>query len=311
MDPEVLGPILAGIVLVVFIYFVSRSWKRSGEEFRAAKKRWKAEEEEERAKEADDRAKTLEKHRLSIKSKFSPNDSEKLHQEWPLTIQTASLDDGRIRISWMMAPQEGYTLLGFRKSGGFHHDPYDEDGNGLRIVHSTEEFNYTLDRPSDGAQLYYTFFLQHDDARRRAQARRAKQVGEATSNPVQANKNDTPKEEPRKKEEDSLFVNALAGIAMVGIREAHRSYEKGLHIGLIRFSVTPIPNQNEEIGRLISKTERDTREKIDRDEALNNLIYEREAHWDVKVRRGEIPIEEAERIFKREKMLILSRITND
>jgi hypothetical protein len=83
------------------------------------------------------------------------------HDSGYISIRTERL--GRsFRISWEFKPgaPEGYSLLGFRKSGsGFYPDQFDETNNGELVVQDARS-NQTIEDLPEGQTYFYTFMLK-------------------------------------------------------------------------------------------------------------------------------------------------------
>lgn len=76
---------------------------------------------------------------------------------------TVKWEGERLHIAWKNAQTaEGWRMLGFRRTGGFATEEFNEDANGARILDSQEasgslmDANFPVNEP-----VYYTFLLRH------------------------------------------------------------------------------------------------------------------------------------------------------
>lgn len=84
--------------------------------------------------------------------------TQRIHQTHPLTIGRV-VEAGAIRIFWEWGEGFNYRLLGFRNTGGHHHEPFDPHNNGRQIIDTAERAGKTTDRPDGDGKYYYTFYL--------------------------------------------------------------------------------------------------------------------------------------------------------
>jgi hypothetical protein len=78
------------------------------------------------------------------------------------SIETEQVGRG-LKIKWRFKPElkkkDGYDIVGFRRTGGFFSDPWDETNNGTQVVHSSSE-GETVELLNEGQAQFYTFFLK-------------------------------------------------------------------------------------------------------------------------------------------------------
>jgi hypothetical protein len=77
-----------------------------------------------------------------------------------VSIQTERIGS-RLKIAWQFkkGALSGWDLVGFRKTGGFFPDQFDEKNNGTLIIHSQEN-NETTEFLREGETYFYTFYLK-------------------------------------------------------------------------------------------------------------------------------------------------------
>ena len=91
---------------------------------------------------------------------FLDNKSEN-HDSELFSIATERVGRG-LRIEWRLkseAKQGGYDIVGFRRTGGFFADQWDETSNGTLVIHSNKD-GQTVELLKEGEAQFYTFFLK-------------------------------------------------------------------------------------------------------------------------------------------------------
>ncbi len=82
------------------------------------------------------------------------------------TVETEQIGRG-LRIKWRFKPQVkgcGYDIVGFRRTGGFLADRWDEANNGTLVIHGDKD-GEVVELLREGEAQFYTFFLKpwHED----------------------------------------------------------------------------------------------------------------------------------------------------
>jgi len=97
---------------------------------------------------------------LKRRLEFMESQCKQRHDSSVVAIQTER--SGRsVKISWQFktAAPSGYILLGFRKTGGFFNNLWDENNNGTLVIHDT--VNGSVIEPlTEGETYFYTFILK-------------------------------------------------------------------------------------------------------------------------------------------------------
>jgi hypothetical protein len=90
---------------------------------------------------------------------FLDNKSENYDGEM-FSILTERVGRG-LKITWRLKPaaKQGYDIMGFRRTGGFHADQWDETSNGTLVVHSNKD-GETVELLKEGEAQFYTFLLK-------------------------------------------------------------------------------------------------------------------------------------------------------
>jgi hypothetical protein len=92
--------------------------------------------------------------------------SKQTHDSSMILIQTERAGR-RVKISWQFKPEapQGYDLLGFRRTGGFFADQWDENNNGTLVIHGKRGAALEAIEPlQEGETYYYTFILKPSKA---------------------------------------------------------------------------------------------------------------------------------------------------
>jgi hypothetical protein len=112
---------------------------------------------------SDDRYGTFEQMlavaALKRRLDFLDNKSE-THDGEMFSILTERVGRG-LKITWRLKPdgKSGYYIMGFRRTGGFYADQWDETSNGTLVVHSNQD-GETVELLKEGEAQFYTFFLK-------------------------------------------------------------------------------------------------------------------------------------------------------
>jgi hypothetical protein len=95
---------------------------------------------------------------LKRRLEFLGTSTKQKHQAEKFSIETENVGRG-VAVRWSLNSNTSYELVGFRNSGGFHSDEWDESYNGTMIVHS-ERNGETVELLKEGEAAFYTFFLR-------------------------------------------------------------------------------------------------------------------------------------------------------
>ncbi len=98
------------------------------------------------------------------------------HETEELIIETLRAGRG-FKITWRFKKESGktYELLGFRTTGGFFHDKWNETHNGALVVHSHIDGN-VVEFLKEGEPTFYTFFLRERETSRNREPKRCSSV---------------------------------------------------------------------------------------------------------------------------------------
>jgi hypothetical protein len=132
--------------------------------------------EDKRAIEADDRygplVEMIAVAALKRRLEFIGRHSNQKHEAEMFSIESERAGQ-RVRIRWKRksAAFAGYELLGFRTTGGFHADEFDESNNGTLVIQSYQD-GEDIQPLREGEANFYTFFMrsqqkQEDGSRRK------------------------------------------------------------------------------------------------------------------------------------------------
>ncbi len=83
------------------------------------------------------------------------------HQSDAFQVEVERAGAG-VRIKWWFVFRHElgtHELLGFRKTGGFFSDPWDEQNNGILVIHDDRD-NEVIEFPKEGETYFYTLFSQ-------------------------------------------------------------------------------------------------------------------------------------------------------
>jgi hypothetical protein len=103
-------------------------------------------------------------HALKRRLEFETQQFQQVHESDWVTI-TKEQAGRAIKIRWKIKNRfEGLELLGYRKTGGFAPDQFDEGSNGVLVVHDTRT-GETFEPLNEGETYFYTFVWRRSTER--------------------------------------------------------------------------------------------------------------------------------------------------
>ena len=102
-------------------------------------------------------------HALKRRLEYERQQFKQVHESDWVTITTEQAGRG-IKIKWQIKQQRGLDLLGYRKSGSFSSDQFDEASNGVLVVQATRS-GEVIEFLKEGETYFYTFLWRRSTPR--------------------------------------------------------------------------------------------------------------------------------------------------